>query len=69
MLSLSGTPIQLKNLKVTARHRLAGDDMSGQSAATEQAWKDYAIALRDYTSTDDSGNPVIVGKSRPVKPE
>ncbi|AOY11852.1 adenine glycosylase [Salinivibrio sp. SS3] len=37
MLSLSGTPIQLKNLKVTARHRLAGDDMSGQSAATDQA--------------------------------
>lgn len=32
---------------------------------TEQAWKDYAIALRDYTSTDADGNPIVVGESRP----
>lgn len=37
-----------------------------RASHTEQAWKDYAIALRDYTSTDDDGNPVIVGESRPI---
>ena len=36
-----------------------------RASHTEQAWKDYAISLRDYTSTDDDGNPVIVGESRP----
>lgn len=37
MLALSGSIITLSNLKVTARQRLAGQDMSGQSAATAQA--------------------------------
>jgi len=36
-----------------------------RASHTEQAWKDYAIALRDYTSKDDDGNPVIVGNQRP----
>lgn len=36
-----------------------------RASHTEQAWKDYAIALRDYTSTDADGNPVVVGESRP----
>lgn len=36
--------------------------------ATEQEWKDYAIALRNYTTTDENGNPVLVGKERPVAP-
>jgi len=36
-----------------------------RASHTEQAWKSYAIALRDYTSTDEDSNPVIVGESRP----
>ncbi|PMN68421.1 adenine glycosylase [Enterovibrio norvegicus] len=37
MLTLSATRIPLKGLKVTARQQLAGQDMSGSSAATDQA--------------------------------
>lgn len=37
MLTLSATQIPLKELKVTARQQLAGQDMSGSSAATDQA--------------------------------
>lgn len=36
-----------------------------RASSTEQVWKDYAVALRDYTSTDDDGNPIVVGESRP----
>lgn len=36
-----------------------------RASHTEQAWKDYAIALRDYTSTDADGNPIMTGESRP----
>ncbi|WP_434357429.1 adenine glycosylase [Parasalinivibrio latis] len=37
MLTLSATTVPLKGLKVSARQQLAGQDMSGQSAATDQA--------------------------------
>ncbi|WP_325891110.1 baseplate complex protein [Grimontia sp. NTOU-MAR1] len=37
MLNLSGQRVPLKGLKVTARQQLAGQDMSGSSAATDQA--------------------------------
>ncbi|STQ77254.1 baseplate complex protein [Grimontia hollisae] len=37
MLTLSATPIPLKGVNVTARQPLAGQDMSGSSAATDQA--------------------------------
>lgn len=37
MLSLSAVRIPIKGLKVTARQQLAGQDMSGNSASTDQA--------------------------------
>ncbi|KUI97264.1 hypothetical protein [Vibrio sp. MEBiC08052] len=35
---------------------------------TAEDWYGYAIALRDYTTTDDAGNPVLVGNTRPIRP-
>ncbi|ELE2163702.1 hypothetical protein RC856_000366 [Vibrio fluvialis] len=35
---------------------------------TEDSWKSYARALRDYTSLDESGNPVINKPDRPSLP-
>lgn len=32
---------------------------------TVDAWSGYARALRDYTSTETDGNPIVVGESRP----
>ncbi|EML0281687.1 adenine glycosylase [Vibrio alginolyticus] len=37
MLSLNGIPISLKNLRISVRQQLAGQDMSGQSSSTDQA--------------------------------
>ncbi|MBD8515160.1 adenine glycosylase [Photobacterium sp. CAU 1568] len=37
MLTLSGTQLSLKSLRVSVRQQLAGQDMSGQTAATDQA--------------------------------
>lgn len=39
-----------------------------RAVATEQEWKDYAIALRDYTTTDENGNLVVNGNIRPISP-
>jgi len=37
MLTLNGTQLPLKNLRISVRQQLAGKDMSGQTSATEQA--------------------------------
>ncbi|MCG3724692.1 adenine glycosylase [Vibrio cincinnatiensis] len=37
MLTLSGTQLTLQNLTVSVRQQLAGQDMSGQTSATDQA--------------------------------
>ncbi|EKA5860755.1 adenine glycosylase [Vibrio alginolyticus] len=37
MLSLNGTQLPLKNLRICVRQQLAGQDMSGQTSATDQA--------------------------------
>lgn len=37
MLTLSGAQLPLKSLRVSVRQQLAGQDMSGQTAATDQA--------------------------------
>ena len=37
MLTLDGTQLPLKNLRISVRQQLAGKDMSGQSSATDQA--------------------------------
>ncbi|EHZ2725165.1 adenine glycosylase [Vibrio parahaemolyticus] len=37
MLSLNGIQISLKNLRISVRQQLAGQDMSGQSSSTDQA--------------------------------
>lgn len=37
MLTLDGTQLSLKNLRISVRQQLAGEDMSGQTSATDQA--------------------------------
>ncbi|QXO19202.1 baseplate complex protein [Vibrio ostreae] len=37
MLTLNGTQLPLKNLRLSVRQQLAGQDMSGQTSATDQA--------------------------------
>lgn len=40
-----------------------------RAKATVDAWSQYAQQLRNYTSTDDNGNPYIRdGETRPVSP-
>lgn len=33
---------------------------------TEEAWKQYARDLRNYTTTDEAGIPSVIGDSRPT---
>ncbi|EKO3909488.1 hypothetical protein RC856_003793 [Vibrio fluvialis] len=40
-----------------------------RATATEDEWKAYARALRDYTSLGEDDNPIVVGDARPVAPE
>lgn len=54
---------ELDSTTIKLMYHWTGDH---RASNTEQAWKDYAIALRDYTSTDENGNPVVVGESRPI---
>lgn len=37
MLTIDGTQLPLKNLRISVRQQLAGEDMSGQTSATDQA--------------------------------
>ena len=37
MLILNGAQLPLKNLRISVRQQLAGQDMSGQTSATDQA--------------------------------
>ncbi|HAS3380698.1 TPA: hypothetical protein I6122_003320 [Vibrio cholerae] len=39
-----------------------------RAISTCELWYEYARQLRDYTSIDEHGFPVIVGASRPVRP-
>lgn len=54
---------ELDAISVELMYHWTGDQ--DRAEHTEQAWKQYAIALRNYTSTDEDGNPIIVGESRP----
>ncbi|WP_158107667.1 hypothetical protein [Vibrio furnissii] len=40
-----------------------------RATATEDEWKAYARALRDYTSLGEDDNPIVVGDARPIAPE
>ncbi|GAB1086174.1 hypothetical protein KW481_03260 [Vibrio fluvialis] len=40
-----------------------------RATATEDEWKAYARALRDYTSLGEGDNPIVVGDARPIAPE
>lgn len=57
---------ELDNTQIELMYHWTGD--TSRARATEQEWKDYAITLRNYTTTDEDGNPVIVGEERPIAP-
>ncbi|MGY5721612.1 hypothetical protein ACXHQT_02530 [Vibrio cincinnatiensis] len=39
-----------------------------RASSTEDAWKQYARDLRNYTTTDKDGVPSIRTDARPIKP-
>ncbi|SHF51490.1 hypothetical protein [Vibrio gazogenes] len=57
---------ELADVDIQLKYHTTGDSKRRQ--LTEKDWKTYAIALRDYTTTDDAGNPVLVGDVRPHRP-
>lgn len=56
---------QLKEVDIELMYHWTGD--TSRQSYTEQDWKLYAIALRDYTSIVDN-SPVINSESRPISP-
>lgn len=57
---------ELNNIQVELMYHWTGD--TSRAIATEQEWKDYAIALRNYTTTDNNGNPILNNSTRPESP-
>ncbi|ASA57579.1 hypothetical protein [Vibrio gazogenes] len=57
---------ELADVDIQLKYHTTGDSKRRQLTAKD--WKTYAIALRDYTTTDDAGNPVLVGDERPRRP-
>ncbi|MDW6005509.1 hypothetical protein [Vibrio mangrovi] len=57
---------ELDDVDVQLKYHATGDTKRQQLAVAD--WNTYAIALRDYTTTDTEGNVVIVGDARPVRP-
>lgn len=57
---------ELNNVQVELMYHWTDDD---RAAATLDDWKQYARDLRNYTTTDENGNPKIRdGETRPVRP-
>lgn len=57
---------ELNNVQVELMYHWTDDD---RAAATLDDWKQYARDLRNYTTTDEHGNPQIrEGETRPVRP-
>ncbi|WNJ97449.1 hypothetical protein RND59_19815 [Vibrio ruber] len=57
---------ELADVDIQLKYHATGDTKRQQLTAED--WYGYAIALRDYTTTDDAGNPVLVGDTRPTRP-
>ncbi|QMV16648.1 hypothetical protein [Vibrio spartinae] len=57
---------ELADVDIQLKYHATGDIKRQQLTAED--WYVYAIALRDYTSTDDTGNPILVGDVRPNRP-
>ncbi|MDW6094199.1 hypothetical protein SBX64_16800 [Vibrio rhizosphaerae] len=57
---------ELANVDIQLKYHATGDTKRQQLTAED--WYGYAIALRDYTTTDDAGQPVLVGNTRPIRP-
>ncbi|MCG3724777.1 hypothetical protein [Vibrio cincinnatiensis] len=57
---------ELDSIQVELMYHWTGD--AQRASATEDEWKQYAIALRDYTTIDNNGSISIVGKQRPTRP-
>lgn len=57
---------ELDNAQVELMYHWTGD--TSRAVATEQDWKDYVIALRNYTTTDNNGNPTLNNSTRPESP-
>jgi hypothetical protein len=53
---------ELANAQIELMYHWTDDK---RSALTLEAWNQYARDLRDYTTTDDNGIPVVVGDERP----
>ncbi|WP_158144899.1 hypothetical protein [Vibrio metschnikovii] len=57
---------ELDNVQVQLMYHWTGDE---RASSTEEAWKQYARDLRNYTTTDEHGNPQIrEGETRPPRP-
>lgn len=54
---------ELANVQIELMFHWTDDQ---RATSTLDAWKLYARQLRDYTTTDDNGIPIIVGSERPV---
>lgn len=56
---------ELDNVQVELMYHWTGDE---RASSTEEAWKQYARDLRNYTTTDANGNPQIrEGETRPQR--
>ncbi len=57
---------ELDNVQVELMYHWTDDE---RASSTEEAWKQYARDLRNYTTTDENGNPQIrEGETRPLRP-
>lgn len=58
---------ELENAQVELMYFWTND--TARQKSTEEKWKQYAIDLRNYTTTDSDGNISVSGQSRPQKPQ
>ncbi|XAG86253.1 hypothetical protein MRM63_13765 [bacterium 19MO03SA05] len=57
---------ELDNVQVELMYHWTDDE---RASSTEEEWKQYARDLRNYTTTDENGNPQIrEGETRPLRP-
>lgn len=56
---------ELDNVQVQLMYHWTDDE---RASSTEEAWKQYARDLRNYTTTDEDGVPSIRTDARPIKP-
>lgn len=56
---------ELDNVQVELMYHWTDDE---RASSTEEAWKQYARDLRNYTTTDEDGVPSIRTDARPIKP-